>query len=251
MGNKLLSGFLDIHSHILPEVDDGSRGMDETLKMLQAAYEEGVRIIIATPHYIPGRHNKSVDNLNQIYHQVCVQAEKSIPNIKILLGNEIYFKESAVEDVKRGRALTLAGTDYVLVEFRMTSEIKDIFRAVRLFSEAGYRPVIAHMERYGCLYKKENTIHELIDAGAYIQINAESFMGGILDRNAAYCRRLLEFGMVHFLGSDCHDLTSRRPQMRTPLASLKKDMYAQQIQKIMSTNKDCFLENKYIRERLE
>lgn len=241
--------FLDIHSHILPGVDDGASAMAETLGMLQIAYAEGVRTIVATPHYLPGRHNKRAEDLRRIHREVCEQSEKSMPDLKILLGNEIYFNESAIEDVKKKKALTLADTDYVLIEFSVMSESKRFFHAVRVFSESGYRPVLAHVERYASLYKKEETIRELIDAGAYIQINAESFAGGFMDRHAAYCRKLLELGMVHFIGSDCHNLTDRKPRMHTPLETLKKGVYTRQIEKIMSVNQDCFLHNKYIQEK--
>ena len=234
MGTK----FLDIHSHILPGVDDGSSAMAETLGMLQIAYAEDVRTIIATPHYLPGRHNKRAEDLRRIHREVCEQAGKNMPDLKILLGNEIYFNESAIEDVKKKKALTLADTDYVLIEFSVMSESKRFFHAVRVFSEAGYRPVFAHAERYANLYKKEDIISKLIDAGAYIQINAESFAGGFMDRHAAYCRKLLELGMVHFIGSDCHNLTDRKPKMRTPLETLKKSAYTRQVEKIMSDNKE-------------
>lgn len=238
--------FLDIHSHILPGVDDGSEDMKETMEMLKMAYAEGVRTIVATPHYIPGARNKGADGLRQIHHEVCMQAEKAFPDLKILLGNEIYFKEDAVEEVRKGKALTLADTDYVLVEFGITSKAEKLFHAVKVFSEAGYRPVLAHIERYSCLYKKEETVHDLIDAGAYIQINCDSFVGGFFDRNAAYCRRLLKLGMVHFIGSDCHDLSKRKPQMSTPLLTLKKEECRRRIEEIMLENKDCFLKNKFI-----
>jgi len=249
MRQKMNGRFLDLHSHILPGVDDGAATMAETLGMLKTACEEGVKTIVATPHYLPGRHNKKAEDIRRIYEEVCLQAQKAAPELTVLCGNEIYFNESAVKDVKEKKALTLADTDYVLIEFSVMSEPRRFFHAVRVFAEAGYRPVLAHAERYAELYKKEDTIRELVGAGAYIQINAQSFAGGILDRHAAYCRKLLERGLVHFIGSDCHNLTDRKPQMKTPLDTLKKSAYTRQIEKIMSVNRDCFLHNQFIQEK--
>ena len=84
--------YTDIHSHILPGVDDGATDMEETLAMLKEAYEQGIRTIFATPHYIPGRKKKSADELRQIHAEVCAVAKENMPDLKILLGNEIYCR---------------------------------------------------------------------------------------------------------------------------------------------------------------
>lgn len=243
--NSIL-GYIDIHTHILPGVDDGSSSMEETMKMLTAAYDEGVKTIVATPHYIPGRHNAGAERLREVYEQVCAEAAAVWPDLRIMLGNEIYYKDNAVNDLKSHRALTLAETDYVLVEFSVRSEYRTIFHAVRTLTEAGYRPIIAHVERYGCLYKKYDDIENLIDAGAYIQINTESLTGGFLDRRAAFCRRLLAEGYVYFLGSDCHDTGLRKPLMKTALDKLDRTTCEDQIVRIMTEYADALLNNKWI-----
>ncbi len=247
MSMNSIAGYTDIHTHILPGVDDGSSSVEETMQMLTAAYDEGVRTIFATPHYIPGRRNAGVEHLQEIYERICREAETVLPDLNIYLGNEIYYKDNVVNDIKSRRALTLAGTDYLLVEFSTRSEFNKIFQAVRSVTEAGYRPIIAHMERYGCLYKKERLIEDLMDAGAYIQINTESLVGNFLDRQAAFCRKLLEEGYVSFLGSDCHDNSLRKPLMRQALSKLEKTSCGEQIRKIMTENVAALLENKWIR----
>ncbi len=238
--------FVDMHTHILPEVDDGSTSMEETLQMLEMEYEEGVRTIIATPHYIPGSRNASVERLQDTYTKVCEKAAEILPELKIYLGNEIYYRDGVVRDLREQKALTLAGTDYVLVEFSVRSDNNTIFNAVKKMTEAGFRPVIAHMERYECLYRKTALVEDLIDAGAYIQINTESLPGGMFDARSAYCRSLLGDGLVHFLGSDCHDTIRRKPLMKTALSKLKKEEYKKQIDRIMDRHIHCLLENKWI-----
>ena len=174
--------YTDIHSHILPGVDDGAADMEETLEMLKEAYEQGVRTIFATPHYIPGRKKKSAEELRQIHAEVCVAAKESMPDLKILLGNEIYCREGVLSSITEGRALTLADTAYVLLEFSTHISYKELFGYIKAISGKHYRPIIAHVERYGCLYRKEELIRELIGAGAYIQMNTESLPGGSFTR---------------------------------------------------------------------
>ena len=238
--------YTDIHSHILPGVDDGAADIEETMSMLKMAYEQGVRTIIATPHYIPGKKKKSADELRQIHAQVCETAKESMPDLKILLGNEIYCREGVLRSITEGRTLTLADTDYVLLEFSTKISYKDLFGYVKAISGKHYRPIIAHVERYGCLYRKEELIRELIGAGAYIQMNTESLPGGSFNRQAAYCRSLLEKGYVHFLGTDCHDMQMRKPQMQTDLSKIKYPRYEEQLNKIMLHNVECLLANKWI-----
>lgn len=238
--------YTDIHSHILPGVDDGASDMEETLSMLQMAYEQGTRTIIATPHYIPGKKKKRAEELRQIHAEVCAEAQKSMPDLKILLGNEIYCREGVLKSITEGRVLTLADTDYVLLEFSTRISYKDLFGYVKAVTGANYRPIIAHAERYECLYHKEDLMRELIGAGAYIQMNTESLPGGSFNRRAAYCRSLLEKGYVHFLGTDCHNMQLRKPQMQTDLSRIKYARYEEQIEKIMLHNVDCLLANKWI-----
>lgn len=240
-----ITGYTDLHTHILPAVDDGAADMEETIRMLKKAYDEGVRTMFATPHYIPGGRGPSAEEILAVHGQVCEKA--CFPGLRILPGNEIYCRGNVIGDLKAGKALTLAGTDYVLTEFSVRSEYKDIFQWVRSLTEAGYRPVIAHAERYGCLARDAGLTSELIDAGAYIQINTESLEGKFWDARAAWCRKLLLRGSVHFLGSDCHHADFRAPRMRSVLDGLKKDGYKEQIHRIMRENVELLLENKWIR----
>ena len=122
--------FIDIHTHILPEVDDGSGSMEETIKMLQLAQEQQIATIIATPHYIPGGRNVPVEVLRQKLEQVQAEASKVNPNMKLFLGNEIYYSDSVIEDLKAGKILTLADSRYVLVEFSTKDTDQHIYRAL-------------------------------------------------------------------------------------------------------------------------
>ena len=240
-------GFFDIHTHILPEADDGAASMDVTIEMLQRAYEQGIRHIIATPHYIKGHKKLSIEVLQERLREVQKEADNMFPDMHLYLGNELYYVGSVLEDVENGQAATLAESDYVLIEFDVTTEYKEIYQGLRKAVEMGYRPVLAHMERYECLYKKYNLIEELVSLGVYLQMNAGSVIGGIFDRRAAYSRQLIQKGYIHLLGSDCHNMEQRPPRMKDAADILRKKKISGDIlEQILFRNPQRILENRYI-----
>jgi len=240
------TNYIDIHSHILPGVDDGSDSMEQTIRMLYMADKEQITTIIATPHYEAGRDNRSVDELKDIVNQVQLQAIEINKDFRISLGNEIYYSESIVEDLKSGKALTLAGSRYVLVEFSYGSTFKSMYRGMNKLIYSGYIPILAHVERYYSLHRKPDMVKELIKMGCYIQMNSKSVMGGLLDTKALYNRKLLQNDMVHFISSDCHSDRVRVPMMQFAVKHLLKRCDEDQINRIFINNPTKLLEDIYI-----
>jgi protein-tyrosine phosphatase len=238
--------YIDIHTHILPEVDDGSSSMDETVRMLKKALEQGIKTIIATPHYMAGGKNKSVGELTLIRERVQAEAEKLDKEFSILLGNELYYSDSVIPALKNKEALTLAGSRYVLVEFSPNDIYDRIFRGMGELVRAGYAPVLAHVERYQCLYKREDLVNDLIELGCYIQMNSNSLIGGIFNTEVNQNKKLLYQGMVHLIGSDCHDEKVRIPIMETAVKALRKKCDESFIERIFYINPRKILENTYI-----
>ena len=241
-----LDRYIDIHTHILPEVDDGSRSMEETIQMLQIAIREGIGGMIATPHYACGADNKSVEQLRCIRDQVQEEALKIDKDFELFLGNELYYSDSIVEALSSKKALTLAGSRYVLVEFSVKETYKTMYKGLREFILAGYAPILAHVERYFCLQKKDHLIKELVELGTYIQMNNISLLGGFLNAEASYNRKLLNKGLVHLIGSDCHDEKMRVPQMKNTVKIVSKNTNDRLVDQIFLDNPRKILENKYI-----
>lgn len=238
--------YIDIHSHILPGIDDGSESMDETIRMLHIAAKERITTIIATPHYVAGRDNYPVEHLRYITNQVQFEAQKIDKDFEILLGNELYYSESITTDLRSGKALTLAGSRYVLVEFPYTVDFKALYRGVNDFIYNGYIPILAHIERYYCIYRKPEMVNELVEMGCYTQMNCHSVMGGLLDLEASYNRKLLNYDLIHFVGSDSHSDRSRAPVMQKAIKHLHKKCDDSLINKIVFINPRKILENSYI-----
>lgn len=211
-------GYVDIHSHILPGVDDGSRDMDMTRNMLQMAWSEGIRTMIATPHYRRGYVHVSAETWKEVYQVVCSEAKKIDSDFRIYLGNELFNSHSLEDKLARGEVLTMADTSYVLVEFLPSDTYRELQSAVRRLRMAGYSPIIAHAERYTCLLKEPALTEELVDLGCYIQINTASVTGENGYAAKRYVKKLLKYELVHFLGTDTHDLGKRKPAMKKCLA---------------------------------
>lgn len=238
--------FIDIHTHILPNVDDGSKDIEQTKRMLQMAFEQNTLTIIATPHFAIGAENAALDYLEFKLEQVRREALKIHEDFRLYLGHELYYSDGILEALKTGEALTLAGTRYVLVEFSPGKDYKSIYQAISTLLHGGYIPVIAHVERYICLKKREDLILELIELGAYIQMNCNSILGSRFSSHGAMCKKLLKHGLVHFMGSDCHSDGARSPQLLTASEKMYKICDPGYVRQLLRDNPQKLLENLYI-----
>jgi Capsular polysaccharide biosynthesis protein len=215
----------DIHSHLLPGIDDGAADWDETRQMLQLAYEQGIHTIIATPHF-SRRHETG--HLRELAGRLAAEARKIAPDYRIYLGQELMYFDSLVEFLERGDALTLADTRYVLVEFRPDVTYKNLYQWIRKLLMAGYHPVIAHVERYLSL-RKDDRLRELIQAGCYLQMNYSSLNGAFFHPDIRWCRNQLRNNLIHFMATDMHHINYRAPVIRKSLQWMERSLEAEQV----------------------
>lgn len=215
-------GILDIHSHILPKADDGSRYFGETAELLRQAYSQGVRGVMATPHYIHRHNRMRAEELRETYEKLKEMTAEALPDLELYLGAELFYFEGAVEALESKRVYTLNGTRYVLVEFPVSISYGELFRAVRNLEQGGYLPVLAHIERYRCLREDKGLVEELIQTGAYMQMNYGSLTGLRHPGERAWCRSMVTEGRIHLLGSDMHRLNYRPPELESAVGWLKR-----------------------------
>lgn len=239
--------FIDIHCHILPGVDDGSSSMDETIAMLTCAQRDGITAMIATPHYHLGRKVCDFDRIEQTFSKVSEEIRQCNLSLQLYLGNEIFYSDTALEDIDCNRAHTMNQTRYVLIEFHPTHSFREIRHGVHATIEAGYIPILAHAERYQALAKDIERVEELVDMGCYIQLNAADIMGNDGFHTKMFCKRLLKEDLVHFIASDAHRATgSRVPQLKKCAAYIEKKYGTEYANAIFYQNPVCVLEDKYI-----
>ncbi len=204
---------IDMHCHIMPGVDDGSRDMTTSLEMLRIAEKNGITHIILTPHHKPMHHNVSPEH-NVLYRKELSKAAGAEGiKVKLFSGNEIYYSDETMEELEQGKICSLAGSDYVLVEFHPTNPFKAIQNAVNRIQAAGYIPIVAHVERYSDIVAHPSRVRDLIDMGSYIQVNASSVMGKYGFGIGHFTKKLLKERAVHFIATDAHDTGSRAPKL--------------------------------------
>lgn len=217
-----MPNFFDVHSHYMPKVDDGSSSSEITMKMLQMAYDEGIRSIILTPHYREPYFTTPRDRIDAGYEKVKQLAQKVNPKLHIYLGNEIHYHRDLLKWLQNGKVHTMADTSYALIEFSPSDEYDLIHGCLRTLIAAHYRPIVAHVERCGALLGKPERIEELIDLGAYIQVNAGTFTGECGFNAKRFVHKLVKMDLIDFVGSDAHNIKDRQPRMAKCAEYLKK-----------------------------
>lgn len=189
---------IDIHTHILPNVDDGSSDFDTSCKLLELELENGVNKVICTPHqnYLNLNKELLIEKFNEFKNKINL-------DIELYLGSEIYYYKGFLNDLENGKLLTINNSKYILIEFS-TSQNTDIIDIVYSIKLKGYIPIIAHIERYSYLNNEDYL--KIKKEGALIQINASSFNYSNTKKIIKY---LLKNNLVDFVASDCHDLNRR------------------------------------------
>lgn len=243
---RQLDGWFDIHSHIMPAVDDGAKDWDMSKQMLEMAYEEGTRRMIATPHYHKRYRNVYGEPLKEQYEKL-KELAKSIDNsFEVYLGNELYYNQDAGELLEQGVIQTLAGSDYVLVEFSPARDYRYIKHSLYQLQMDGYHPILAHMERYTHLLKHMDRIEELLEMGVYFQVNAGSVIGNSGFSIKQSIKKLLKLEYIHFIGTDAHNLEQRPPRIKKCAEYILKKYNSDYAQRLLFNNPMKIITNEYV-----
>lgn len=206
-------GYVDIHCHVLPGVDDGSQDIEESLEMLHIAADNGITDMILTPHYKKGRVGTPRQQIGELISELQNLAWQEGIEINLYPGTEIYYNSSLEEKLENGWLSRMNDTDYVLVEFSPMDTFQYIKNAIDDVFSLGYRPIIAHVERYQCMLGKVENVKVLHDMGCRIQVNAGSVAGNYGLPTKWFLKKLLKLHLVDYLGTDAHNTEGRKPEM--------------------------------------
>lgn len=206
-----MHGFIDMHCHILPNVDDGSRDIEQSVRMLRIAYDDGIRKIIVTPHYHIGRYIVDYDRCEEALALLKKRAEAEGIGIELYSGAEVWYFSDAVGLLEENKIHTLAGSRYVLMEFEPGVDYSRIKQCVNECVMNGYIPVIAHVERYLCMLERDEGCEELKRMGARLQINASGIVSREYKSMRKFIKSILKKHLVAFVATDAHSDGHRRP----------------------------------------
>lgn len=231
-----MQGLVDIHCHIVPEVDDGAHSIHEAALMLQSEYQNGVEAIILTPHYRRGMFETSQEQVEKQFRKVWKLTRRSRSGMRVYLGCEYHTNRNMVANLNAEKRPTMAGSRYVLTEFSSMHGYEIIRNQLYELIAAGYKPIVAHAERYPCLLKQPDRIRELIDLGAEIQITAGSILGDAGWRIKHFCWKLLKKKQVKYIASDMHDLEERGCRLKECAEVLEKKFGSRYVEQVMRRN---------------
>lgn len=237
-----MTGFYDIHTHILPGIDDGSESMQETKKLLEQEYQDGVRTIYATSHYRRGMFEPSMEKIQKQYECVKQAAFETGKDLRIFLGCEFHANMDMVEMLDQGKRPTLGDTCCVLVEFSEAHDCHFIKERCYSLLSHGYQPIIAHAERYTAVRKDMDFLERLVDMGVYIQVNAQSILGKDGLGTKRFCKKAMKADLIHFVASDCHNMGRRKPLLGSCAAYIEKNMGQAYMEKLFIENPKNLIE---------
>lgn len=204
---------MDIHSHILPGLDDGAADIEESVAMLRTAWKEGITDIVATPHYRAGRPSASPEEIREGVRKLQARADEENIPVRLYPGNEILYFSELPDCLREEKVLTLNGSRSVLVEFLPDVQFRSLRNAAEDILTAGYRMILAHVERYRCLTQDPERPEYLLDIGVQFQINASSVTGQAGGEVKRFVDRLLRAEQVDYIGTDAHSNRRRRPEI--------------------------------------
>ena len=242
---------IDIHSHILPGIDDGSKTIEESIEILKQAEQNGVTDIILTPHYILGSdyNSKYTDN-KKLLTKLKRKIKSANININLYLGNEVFVENNMPKMVNDKEITTLKQTKYLLFELPMNYKFNGLSELLFELNCVGYKPVIAHPERYAFLKENPSLICDLIDKGALFQSNIGSFLGKYGKRSKEVAILFLKHNVITFMGSDIHskhhDFYDRIDECKD---IMKKYISEEEIEDLFINNSKILLKNKDIKEK--
>jgi len=239
---------VDIHSHIIPGIDDGSKNMEMTLEMIRNAEKEGTTEIVATPHYLLEYGEATIIDVKNHVKEINVLLETEKIDIKVYSGQEIYFNEKIIEDYMEGNIGTLNDSRYMLIEFPMDKFDENIFDILYELEVRNIVPIIAHPERYKPFIEKPILINEFINQGYLFQVNAGSIEGKFGETIRKTAHLFLKNHIYNFIGSDAHNIKSRNTGLKNAmdllLENMNKDIFDNSSNKVLINEKIEFLGEK-------
>lgn len=236
---------VDMHTHILPGIDDGARDWDATMTMIAQAAEEGTGAILATPHYIEGRYQPSAATIRFLVEEARRRVATAGLRVEVHGAQEVHATAGIPEMLERGEVMSVADRGrHLLVEFPYTEIPRWIDRFDDDLRRAGLRPILAHPERCAGVIVEPERLYALLERGWLTQIDANSLRGRWGDRIRLLAEEMLRWGWIHVVGSDAHHPAGRPPHLAGARARFAEIAGAERADLVFSVWPRMILEGK-------
>lgn len=216
---------VDFHSHILPGVDDGSRSVEESLEMLRAEARQGIGTVVATPHFY-ANHDTPERFLRRRAAawemlQTAMALEAGLP--EIILGAEVYYF-SGISDSDQLYRLTTGQKRYIMLEMPTVPWTQNMYQEMEnIYTKHGITPIIAHIDRYISPLRHRQILDRLEELPVLVQANSDFFLRPM---TVPLALRMLKEKRIHLLGSDCHNCSTRKPELGRAIEKIEKHLGA-------------------------
>lgn len=237
---------IDFHTHIIPNIDDGSRSIEETFNLIQEAKEAGFEGIVLTSHYIENYYETDVPERDIWVKAISDNLKNKGIETNLYLGNEIYMSENMMNLLIEGKASTINNSSYVLFEMPLNAEPMNLYDVIYSLQENKLIPVLAHPERYSFVQKEPELINDLIEKGVLMQANYGSILGQYGEKAEIIVRKFLEANMIHFLGSDVHRQNTIYKKIPEALEEIRNIVGDEKLEELTTKNPKLALNNKRI-----
>ena len=237
---------IDMHCHILPGLDDGAQTIEDSLALLRAEKEQGIRKIVFTPHFNPERQNleKFLRAREKSFEALSNTDDFSDLGFETKLGCEVYFTMRLIEtDISK---LAFENTRYILIEFPTMNRPYGITRTMQSILERGYTPVLAHVERYEYFTHDPVKLYDLVEIGCIAQVNAAA----VVNTAHVKCVNALQYiswELAHIICSDAHSVDNRPPNTKAAYQFVEKKLGSQYKDWLVKNSRDIF-NNRYFDE---
>lgn len=235
---------VDLHSHILPGVDDGSPNVETSLMMLQQAKKAGTKAVVLTPHVNRFGDGKNLaGEIINIFEEFKQKTIDEDVGVDVFFGGEIFCTGNVLDFAAQRLLPTINHSRYMLVEFYFQEKIEYIIRTLRALCEMGYVPIVAHPERYDCIKDNSLDVIRLMNSGALIQVNKGSLAGDFGAKCKDVAWDLVYRRMVHFVATDSHNLDTRNTEMDFVFDAIKKEINENYALSLFDYNQTAVLNN--------
>jgi protein-tyrosine phosphatase len=195
----------DLHSHLLPGIDDGVETLEQAEEIILHFQKLGYTRLITTPHVMSDAYRNTSESILEKLTELRAHLQRKGIAVTVEAAAEYYLDETVMEMLETGKPMLTFGAKYLLFETNFLTEPFNLKEFIFLAHSKGYKPVLAHPERYLYLQQDWNKLQDLQDRGIYFQLNISSITGYYSKRVQVTAHKLIDKGWVHFLGSDCHN----------------------------------------------
>ncbi|MFB5193657.1 tyrosine-protein phosphatase [Neobacillus sp. KR4-4] len=236
---------VDLHSHILPGIDDGARDLSESVNMAKKAVEQGIHTIVATPHHLNNRYENPKQTIIDRVRELNKALLEEKIDLNVLPGQETRIYGEMVEGYEIGEILPIDNTQYVLVEFSSGHVPRYTEKLFYDLQTKGLIPVIVHPERNQEIIERPEVLYQLVKKGALSQVTASSICGDFGKKIKNFSMQLIDANLTHFIASDAHNTSNRTFKMREAFEMIQTK-YGTDLVYLFQENAELVIEGSHV-----